>query len=143
MSFIRFLVVGLSSGILFAFADGLVNQNEIAKAMFEYYKVIARTGTNYAVIIGTFMLYGFVMTWIFEILYSALPGKSGMAKGTSFGIITWFFRVFMYAITQWLVIAVPAKTMAYLMLAGLAEMLVMGWFYGIFMNPEKEHKSLL
>lgn len=143
MSIVRFLVVGLTSGILFAFADGVVNQNNLARAMYEYYKTIARPEAHISWIIGAFMLYGFVMTWIFEVLYNSLPGKSGLAKGTSYGIIAWFFRVFMYAITQWLIIAVPPKAIAYIMLAGLAEMLVMGWFYGIFMKPEREHKPIL
>ncbi len=140
MSFMRFLVVGFLSGLLFAFMDSVVNQNNLAHAMFEYYKTIARAGMNINIIIGVFILYGFALTWIFEVLYKSLPGKSGFSKGTSFGLLIWFFKVFMYAMTQWMIIPVPVNTLGYILSAGLAEMLLLGWFYGLLINPE-EHVS--
>ena len=142
MNYVRLLVVGISSGILFSFMDVLINQNAMAKTMFEYYKTIARHDLHPYLIILIFVIYGLIMAFIYAILSKSLPGKSGFSKGASFALIAWFFRVVMYSVTQWTILPVPPATLAYLVISGLGQMLVLGWFYGMFLKQE-ERKSLL
>jgi hypothetical protein len=67
-------------------------------------------------------------------LYQSLPGASGWIKGVSFGVLVWFFRVVMHALSSWLMFNVPGGTVACMLGTGLAEMLVLGVFYGLALN---------
>jgi hypothetical protein len=72
---------------------------------------------------------------VFLLLYPSLLGETGMVKGLSFAILAWFFRVVMSAASTWIMYTVPARTVLYTLLAGLAEMLALGILYGLTLRP--------
>lgn len=78
---------------------------------------------------------GFVMAWIFLLLAAGLPGTTGLAKGLSFGLVAWFFRVVMSAAGQWMVFKIPAAALLYTLATGLVEMLALGVLYGLILWP--------
>ena len=74
-------------------------------------------------------------TGLFLLLYESLPGETGLLKGVSFALLAWFFRVVMYAASQWMMFNVPAELLLYSLLTGLAEMLILGILYGLTLKP--------
>ena len=128
---IRYIIVSLSSGIIFAVMDGFINANPIAQKLFESYKPIAKDSVNIFAGIVIDLAYGFIMTAIFLLIYEVMPYDSGIMKGVSFGILIWFFRVVMSVASQWMMFNVPVKTLIYSLVTGLAEMLVLGIFFGL------------
>ncbi len=132
---IRFVAIGIASGVLFAILDGLINANPLAVRLFAVYQPIARKSINLPAAILIDVLYGFGMAVIFLLLYTALPGETGWVKGISFGLIAWFFRVAMDALSKWIMFTVPLETMEYSLAAGLIEMLVLGLLYGLTLKP--------
>ena len=54
---------------------------------------------------------------------------AGPLKAVSFACLAWFFRVVMYAASQWVMFNVPAQALLYSMGAGLSEMAGLGVFY--------------
>jgi hypothetical protein len=135
VSMIRYLVVSALSGILFGILDAVINANPLAQRLFEVYKPIARTSVNPIAGIAIDLVYGFVMTGVFLLLYASLPGATGLVKGLSFAILVWFFRVVMQAAAHWVMFNVPLKTLLYSLVAGLGEMLILGVLYGLALNP--------
>ena len=133
---IRFILVGTISGVLFGFLDGMINANPLAQELFLVFRPIAKTTINVPAGIVIDLVYGFVMAGLFHVLHQSIPGRSGWAKGLNYGLIMWFFRVFMYAVTMWMIFTVPAQTLIYILLAGLGEMLVLGLFYGLTLKPK-------
>lgn len=75
------------------------------------------------------------MAGVFLLLYPSLPGESGLLKGVSFAILAWFFRVLMSAAPQWVMFKRPPQTLLYSLLAGFAEMLILGVLYGLTLRP--------
>lgn len=132
---IRFIIVSLSSGIIFGFLDGMINGNPYAQKLFECYKPIAKSSINIPLGIIIDIIYGFIMCWIFLIIYNSIPATSGIAKGLVYGLALWFFRVIMSVITTYMMLQIPLKTLLYVALTGLIEMLVIGSFYGITIKP--------
>ncbi|MFC1583180.1 DUF6789 family protein [Candidatus Neomarinimicrobiota bacterium] len=132
---IRYFIVSAISGILFGIMDGLINANPLAQRLFEVYKPIARTSINVPVGLVIDLAYGFIMAAIFLLLYNSLPGETGLVKGLSFAGLAWFFRVVMYAASQWMTTQVPAGAILYLLAAGLVEMLILGILYGLTLKP--------
>ena len=132
---IDYLIVGLVAGILFGGMDAAVNGNPRARQLFAVYGPIARTGINIPAGLAIDLIYGFVMAGLFLILYDGLPGGTGLLKGLSFAGIAWFFRVVMSAATTWMTFAVPIKVIAYSVLTGLGEMLVLGILFGLTLSP--------
>jgi hypothetical protein len=132
---IRFITISIISGFLFGMMDGFVNANPLAMRLFQVFKPIAKESINIPAGVAIDLVYGFVMTGIFLILYKSLPGSSGLAKGTSYGLLVWFFRVVMYAVTNWMMFNVSSTTLSYMLVAGLGEMLVLGLFYGLTLKP--------
>jgi hypothetical protein len=130
-----YVVVSIVSGILFGVLDGLINANPIAQRLFDVYKPIARTSLNVVAGITIDLAYGFMMAAVFLLLYTSLPGETGMTKGVSFAILVWFFRVVMSTASTWLMFTVPAQTLIYSLLAGLVEMLAIGILYGFTLHP--------
>lgn len=63
------------------------------------------------------------------------PGESGLAKGVSFALRVWFFRMAMYVASQWVMFDIPVNALIYSLLAGLAEMLMLGVLYGLTLKP--------
>ncbi|MFW9877088.1 MAG: hypothetical protein ACFFG0_28695 [Candidatus Thorarchaeota archaeon] len=133
----RYIIVSLINGILFGVMDGAINANPWAQKLFTVYKPIAKTSANIPAGIFIDLLYGFVMGAIFLLIYSSLPGKSGITKGIIFALIVWFLRVFMYAASNWMMFNVPLKTLSYILVTGLIEMTIIGIVYGIFLKPIK------
>ena len=130
-----YVIVSVVSGILFGMLDGLINANPLAQRLYDVYKPIARTSVNFRAGIVIDLVYGFVMAGVFMLLYTSLPGEAGLAKGLSFALLVWFFRVVMGAITQWMIFNVPVNTLLYTLVAGLGEMLILGAFYGLTLKP--------
>ena len=134
---ITYIIVSLLSGILFGVLDGLINANPIANRLFEVYKPIAKTSLNFMAGMIIDLAYGFILAAIFQLLYPALPGESGLMKGISFALMAWFFRVVMSVASQWMMYKVPLKALFYTLLAGLGEMLVLGILYGLTLQPAR------
>ena len=132
---IRYIIVSVVSGILFGTLDGVINANPLAQRLYEVYKPIARTSINPLAGIMIDLVYGFVMAGVFLLLYKSLPGEAGLVKGVSFGFLVWFFRVVMYAASQWVMFNVPVEALLYSLVTGLGEMLILGVLYGLTLKP--------
>ena len=127
----RIIIVGLGVGVLFGVLDGLIHGLPQAAHFFEVYAPIARPGINVVAGVGIDLLWGVIMAAIFVLLRPSLPGRSGLAKGLSFGLITWFFRVAMGVASSWMMYQVPVATLAYVAVSGLVEMLLIGAVLGV------------
>ncbi len=132
---ILYIAISMVSGILFGVMDGLINANPLAVRLYAVYKPIARTSINVPVGLLIDLMYGFVLAGIFLVLYQSLPGEPGIVKGISFAILVWFFRVVMYAASQWTMFIIPIRSLLYTAIAGLGEMLVLGALYGLTLSP--------
>ncbi len=131
----RYVVISVVSGILFGILDGLINANPLAQRLLAVYQSIAKTTLNLPAGMVIDLTYGFILAGIFLLLYRSLPGKSGLVKGISFALLVWFFRTAMSVISNWMMFTVPAAALLYLLLAGLAEQLVLGILYGLTLKP--------
>ena len=131
----RYVIVSITSGILFGILDGIINGNPFAQKLFEVYKPISKTTINIPAGMVIDILYGFIIAGIFLLLYKSLPGPTGLMKGISFAFIIWFFRVIMYAATQWMIINIPVVSLLYIIVTGLAEMVLLGILYGTTLKP--------
>ncbi len=132
---ITYLLISIVSGILFGVMDGLINANSLARRLYSVYKPIAKTSLNMPAGIIIDLLYGFVMAGIFLVLYTSLPGESGLLKGISFAFLAWFFRIVMSVASQWIMYTVPLRALLYNLLTGLGEMLILGMLYGLTLAP--------
>jgi len=132
---IRFIIVSVLNGFLFGILDGIIHANPYAQRLFEVYKPIARDSINAPAGIIIDIIYGFVMGFVFLLLYKALPGNTGIIKGLSFGLIIWFFRVLMSVISTWMMYKIPVVTLMYITLTGFIEMIIIGIVYGVFLKP--------
>jgi len=75
------------------------------------------------------------MAGVFLLLYRSLPGAGGLAKGVSFALLVWFFRVVMSTASQWIMFNVPVGALLYALVTGLGEMLMLGVLYGLTLHP--------
>ncbi len=132
---LRYLTVGVVSGLLFGVLDGVLNANPLARRLLAVYEPIAKTSVNVGAGMLIDLLYGFVLAGMFRLVCPCLPGASGLAKGLSFGAGLWFLRVVMSAASTWMMLRVPAATIAYGVAAGLVEMLALGVLYGLALTP--------
>lgn len=130
-----YIIVSIISGILFGVMDGIIHANPLARRLYQVYKPIAKTALNPIAGILIDLVFGFIMAGIFILLYSGLPGSTGLIKGLSFAGLAWFFRVVMQAASQWMMFTVPAQTSLYTLGTGLAEMLILGLLYGLTLKP--------
>jgi hypothetical protein len=135
---IQKILIGLAGGVLFGIMDALINANPLARRLMAAYQPITRTEFNAPAGIAADLVYGVVMAFLFVLLAPALPGQSGPLKGLVFGLIAWFFRVLMSAVSHGLMFKLPAATLAYSLLAGLAEMLIIGLFFGLTLRKNIE-----
>jgi hypothetical protein len=46
----------------------------------------------------------------------------------------WFFRVLMNVISSWMMFNIPGKTLVYLLLTGLIEMILLGILNGLMLK---------
>jgi hypothetical protein len=132
---VRFIIVGIGSGLLFGVLDAVINANPIARRLMEVYKPIARESVNAAVGILIDLVYGFALAGLFILLFDRLPGATALIKGLSFAAGLWFLRVVMNAASTWMMYTVPLKTIAYVTVAGLLEMTALGVLYGLTLAP--------
>jgi hypothetical protein len=132
---VGYIFVSIISGILFAVLDGVINANPPAQRLYQVYKPIAKTSINPLAGIMIDLVYGFVMAGVFLLLYTSLPGESGLVKGISFAVLAWFFRVVMYTASQWVMFNVPIKALLYSLVTGFGEMLILGVLYGLTLKP--------
>ncbi len=133
---IRYVVVSIVGGILFGVLDAVLNANPLAQSLYRVYQPIARPSIDPVAGSLIDLVYGFVMAGVFLLLYTSLPGSTGLVKGLSFALLVWFFRVVMQAASQWMTFAVPGETLLYSLVAGLGEMLILGALYGLTLKPE-------
>ena len=130
-----YIIVSVTSGILFGILDSLINANPLATRLFEVYKPIAKTSLNFVAGMIIDLAYGFILAALFLLLYPSLPGEVGLVKGVSFALMVWFLRVVMSVASQWMMYKVPLKALGYTLLAGLGEMLILGILYGLTLHP--------
>ncbi len=126
----RVLAIGAGMGVVFAVLDGLLNANPIAQNLYAAYKPIARQSVNAPLGMLFDIVSGIVMAILFVTLAPALPGGT-IAKGLGFGLIAWFFRVAMGVASQMVMFNIPGSALAYMAFAGLVEMGILGFLYGI------------
>lgn len=115
--------------------DGILNGNPFAQKLNRVYAPIARQSISVPAGLIIDVLYGFVMAAVFLLLYESLPGGTGLVKGVSYGVIIWFFRMVMYAATQWMTLRIPGATLLYIVVTGLVEMVLLGLLYGAGLRP--------
>lgn len=130
----RVPAVGLASGLVFAALDGLIHANALAQRLYAVYRPIARPSVNAPLGLIFDLVSGIVMAFLFVALAPALPG-GWVTKGVAFGLLAWFFRVAMATASQAVMFRVPASTLLYGLLTGLAEMVALGLLYGAFLKP--------
>jgi len=131
---IRFIIAAILTGLLFGILDGLINGNPYAVKLMECYKPIARPGINVPAGLIIDLLYGFIISGIYLVLIPALPTGYGMIKGLTYGLGMWFFRVLMSVLSSWMMYTIPGKTLVYILLTGLAEMLILGLLNGLLIK---------
>ena len=127
----NYLWVSTAAGVLFGVLDGFLNSSPAARRLYDAYGSVVRPSVNIAAGMVIDLVYGFAMAGLFLLLYKSLPGSSGWTKGLSFGLIAWFCRVLMSVASQWMLFRLPIPSLAYLLLAGLVEMLILGLFLGL------------
>lgn len=132
---LRYLIVSITSGILFGILDGLINANPLAQKLHAAYKPIAKQSINVPAGIVIDLAYGFIMAGLFLMIYQSLPGNSGVIKGIIFALMVWFFRVVMSAASTWMMYNIPVNTLLYNLITGLIEMLILGMLYGLTLKP--------
>jgi hypothetical protein len=131
----RFIIVSITSGILYGVFDALINANPLARKLYKPLEPIMKTSVNVVAGIIIDLFFGFVMAGLFLLLYSSLPGESGLLKGAAFGFIVWLFRVLMSVLSQWVMFNLPPSMLIYTLGSGMVEMLVLGLIYGTFLKP--------
>jgi hypothetical protein len=130
----RFVIASFVTGVVFAVLDGLIHANPLAQRLYAVYKPLARTSVNAPAGIAIDLAYGFLMAAVFLLLYPSLPGASGLAKGLSFSILVWLFRVVMGVAGEWMMFTVPAPTLFYKLATGFAEMAALGVLLGVLLR---------
>jgi hypothetical protein len=131
---IRFTLVAITTGLLFGIMDGLINANPYAVKLLECYKPIARQKINMAAGMVIDLVYGFLITGIYLLLMTALPTENGVIRGLAYGLGIWFFRGLMSVLSSWMMFEIPVKTLVYIAVTGLLEMLILGVFNGVLIQ---------
>jgi hypothetical protein len=130
----RFVIASILTGLLFGTMDGLIYGNPYAAKLMECFKPIAKKSFNVPAGLVIDLLYGFVISGIFIIVMPALPTEIGIVKGLVYGFGIWFFRVVMGVISNWIMFNVPVKTLIYMLLTGLIEMVILGIINGLILK---------
>ncbi len=123
---LRQIVVGLAAGVAFLLLDGLLNANPVAQQLYAAYRPIARSSVNALAGSLVDLAYGLILVALFVTLRHCLPGRTGLMKGMSFAAMVWFLRVVMRVAGEWVTTTVPASALAYSLVAGLVQMLLVG-----------------
>ena len=131
---LRFVLVGIGGGLLFGLLDGLIHANPWARRLYKVFEPIARMAINVPAGVAIDLVYGFALAGGFLLLEGSLPGGAGLVKGLVFGGLVWFARVAMQVASQWMMYTVPPKTLIYMLLTGLVEMLILGTLFGLTLS---------
>lgn len=131
---IRYVIVSTCAGVLFGAMDGLINANPVAQRLYRVFDPIAKKSVNMPAGLTIDLVSSFVMAGIFLLIGRSLPGQP-LLKGLVFGALVWFFRIAMQVASQWMMFAIPATTLLYLLACGLVEMLILGATYGLTLKP--------
>jgi hypothetical protein len=131
---IRFIIAAILTGLLFGIMDGVINGNPFALRLMECYKPIAKQEINVLIGLLIDLFYGFAISGIFIVIIPALPTDIGIIRGLTYGIGIWFFRVLMGVISNWMMFNVPGKTLVYILLTGLIEMIILGIINGLIIK---------
>jgi hypothetical protein len=131
---LRFIIAALVTGLLFGIMDGLINGNPYAAKLMECYQPIARQSINIPAGMLIDLLYGFIISGIYLLIMPVLPTESGIIKGIIYGSGMWFFRVVMGVVSNWMMFTIPGKTLIYLLLTGLVEMVILGIVNGLIIK---------
>jgi len=86
--------------------------------------------------LATDILSGFIISLIFLLIMPALPTESGFIQGIIYGLIIWYFKVFMGVASEWMMFNIPRKTLLYILLTGLLEMIVLGVTNGLLLKDK-------
>ena len=127
----RYMLVSWACGILYWILDGVRNWNPFAQKLYQAYRSNVKISFNLPKSFVIYIVYGFAMTGIFLVLYKSLPGKIGIVKGISFGLIAWYFRGFTAVMSQWMLSTMPLKALSYVAITGLLEALILGILLGL------------
>ena len=128
---LTYLIVGIAGGIIFVILDFVLNVNPLAQRLSEPYRPLARKAMPLAAAVAIDILSSMAMAGTFLLLRPSFPGGPLIGAGISFGVLAWFFRVLMGALSQWVMFQIPAKTHLYNIAAGLVEMVALGLFYAV------------
>lgn len=131
---IRFISAAILTGLFFGIMDALINANPYAIKLMECYKPIAKQSINVPMGLLIDLVYGFIISGLFFFVLPVLPTETGIIKGITFGLAMWFFRVVMGVISNWMMFNIPGKTLLYLLLTGLIEMIVLGILNGLILK---------
>jgi hypothetical protein len=124
-----FLFVGLGGGLIFLLLDFLLNVNPLARRLSQPYAPIARAQLPIVPAAAIDLLLGVAMAGVFLLIRPAFPGGTVLGLGIAFGLLAWFFRVLMGALSQWVMFVIPVRTHLYSVAAGLLEMVILGIFF--------------
>lgn len=131
---LRYVLVSIGGGVLFGLLDGVIHANPLARRLYEVFQPIAKTSVNVPAGLAIDLLYGFALAGGFLLLRESLPGPAGAIQGLAYGGLVWFARVAMQVASQWMMWKVPARTLLYTLVAGLAEMLLLGLLFGLVLG---------
>ena len=131
---LRYIVVSVTSGLVFGVLDGLIHTNPIAIKVYRLYQPIQRTKINVPIGVLIDLIYGFIMAGLFLLLNKSIPGTTEWQKGLIYGCIIWFFRVVMHSVSNWMMFEESFQTLLYTTLAGFIEMMIIGLIYGMFLK---------
>jgi len=131
---IKFIIAAILTGLLFGIMDAVINANPYAVKLMECYKPIARQSINVPAGLLIDLFYGFVISGIFILVLPVLPSGSGIINGLLYGLGMWFFRVMMSALSNWMMFNIPTKTLIYVLLTGLIEMIILGILNGLIIK---------
>ena len=130
---LRFIIAAILTGLLFGIMDGLIYANPLAVKLMECYRPISKKSINVPAGIVIDLVYGFAISGIFCMIQPVLPSANVLINGILFGTVLWFFRVLMDVISRWMMFTVPVKTLSYIALTGLAEMIIIGLINGLIL----------
>ena len=127
----RYVFVSWACGILYWILDGIIVMNPYARKLYQAYRSNVKIAFNLPKSFVVYLIYGFAMSGIFLVLYKSLPGKKGVVKGISFGLLAWYFRGFTALMSQWILSTATLQTMAYGAITGVCEALILGILLGL------------
>jgi hypothetical protein len=131
---IRFIIAAILTGLFFGIMDGFIHGNVYAVKLMECYKPLARPSINIPLGLMIDLFYGFVITGIFIFILPVLPSEYGLINGLLYGLGMWFFRVLMSVASNWIMFTVPGKTLLYVLITGLVEMILLGILNGLLIK---------